>query len=166
MLGDWILYPLMLGGWNQLIIYPLLPKAAFQDIFLICYDAQKANYVKRNSLRCYSIVPSRSPNENLHGNPSTLDLLGGRFDHSMRLWGNWQCLVQIWPHFLAMTIPSLLFWLIWSITWKETVMGHQVCQIRPWRFFSQSKILGLYMYLRTLFVSYFYLSHICQEQVL
>ena len=68
-IGDWILYPLMLGGWNQLIIYPLLPKAAFQDIFLICYDAQKANYVKRNSLRCYSIVPSRSPNENLHGNP-------------------------------------------------------------------------------------------------
>ena len=60
--GGWNPYPLMLGGWNQPIIQIFRPKTAFQNIFLIFNNAQKASCAKRSSLRCYSMVRTLSPN--------------------------------------------------------------------------------------------------------
>ena len=54
--GGWIPYPLMLGGWDQPIICSYLPETAFQDIFFISYDAKKSYCAKRSSLRCYTTV--------------------------------------------------------------------------------------------------------------
>ena len=86
----WTPNPLMLGGWIQPFIWTFLPKTGFQDIFLIhvSYDAQEAYYAKRSSLRCYSTVPTLSPDilMNSHRNSATWSLLGGRFNNSIRLW--------------------------------------------------------------------------------
>ena len=79
----------MLGGLNQPIIEIFVLKTGFQDIFLMSNDAQKAYCAKISSLRWYSMVPNLSPNVlmalNSHRNVSTLDLLGGRFNDSIRL---------------------------------------------------------------------------------
>ena len=58
--GCWIPYPLMLGGWDQPFICTFLPKTGLQDIFLISYDAKRAYFAKRSSLRCYSMVHTQS----------------------------------------------------------------------------------------------------------
>ena len=85
----WISYPLMLGGWNQPIIWTFLLKTGFQDILLMSYGAQKAYCAKRSSLGCYSMVHTLSPNVlmalNSHRNVSTFGFLGGRFNDSIRL---------------------------------------------------------------------------------
>ena len=60
--GGWIPYPIMLRGWNQPIIWTFLQKTGFWDIICISYDAQKAYCAKRSSLRCYTMVPTLSPN--------------------------------------------------------------------------------------------------------
>ena len=79
----------MLGGWNQQLIQTFLPETGFQDIFLISCDAQKAYCAKWSSLRCYSMMPTLSLNVlmalNSWWNSSTLSLLGGRFNDSIRL---------------------------------------------------------------------------------
>ena len=87
--GGWIPYPLMLGGWNEPIIWTFLPKTGFQDISMISFDAQKAYCAKTSSLRCHSMVPTLSPYVIMAWTLMEISrhwaLLGGMFNDSIRL---------------------------------------------------------------------------------